>query len=90
MENLTVSSIGLETELNSLELSSIGLETELNSLELSIIGLEFEILEPPLFNDKTHTIYVGNTEIPNVYVGNNLLTDYNIYHNPNTIDLKDR
>lgn len=72
MENLTVSSIGLETELNSLELSSI--------------GLEFEIVDPPLFNDKTYTIYVGNTEIPNVYVGNNLLTEYNFYHNPNTPD----
>mgnify|MGYP003443212539 CR=1 FL=1 len=75
MENLTISSIGLEAELNSLKVSSIGLEAELNSLEVSSIGLEFEILEPPLFNDKTYTVYVGNTEIPNIYVGNNLLVD---------------
>lgn len=44
-------------------------------IETSTNILVIEIYERPLFNDKTYTVYLGNTEIPDIYVGDNLLTD---------------
>lgn len=37
--------------------------------------LAIELYQRPLFNDKTYTVYLGDTEIPDIYVGDNLLTD---------------
>lgn len=44
-------------------------------IETSRNILVMEIYQRPLFNDKTYTVYLGDTEIPDIYVGDNLLTD---------------
>lgn len=78
--------VEFETPLNNITRSSktaINIEISIppyppyndSIMETSRNILVMEIYERPLFNDKTYTVYLGNTEIPDIYVGDNLLTD---------------
>lgn len=78
--------IEVETPLNNVTRSSktaINLEISAppyppyndSIIETTSDILVMEIYERPLFNDKTYTVYLGDTEIPDIYVGNSLLTD---------------
>ena len=46
-----------------------------NNINTTKANINIEISEPLLFDDKTYIVYLGNTEISDVYIGNNLLTD---------------
>lgn len=67
--------INVSTLFVESEIAQEGTLTWRDILKVSSLFVEIEIPEPPLFIEKTYTVYVGNTEIPNVYVGDNLITD---------------
>lgn len=81
-----INMIEVETPLNNVTRNSnsvLNLEISLpphppyndSIIETTNTTLIMEIYQRPLFNDKTYTVYLGNTEIPDIYVGNSLLTD---------------
>ena len=67
---------GINSRVSKVSIQSELIGSPLNNITRSSKNvINIEISEPLLFDDKTYTIYLGNTEISDVYIGDNLLTD---------------